>query len=62
MADDDNNIIRLPQIGQLDDLDAELAKLNAGRRQLGHFTLAGRTPVKVETLKAWVEEVARDRG
>ena len=59
MAGDDDNIIRLPQIGQLDDLDAELEKLHAGRRQLGHYTLAGRTPVKVETLKAWVEEVAR---
>ena len=62
MAGDDDNIIRFPPIEQfdnLDDLDAELEKLHAGRRQLGHHTLAGRTPVKVETLKAWVEEVAR---
>ena len=62
MAGDDDNIIRFPPIEQfdnLDDLDAELEKLHAGRRQLGHYTLAGRTPVKVETLKAWVEEVAQ---
>jgi hypothetical protein len=56
---DDDNIVRFPQIARLDDLDAELEKLDAGRRQLGHYTLAGRTPVKVETLKAWVDEVAR---
>jgi hypothetical protein len=29
------------------------------RKQLGHYTLAGHTPVKVETLKAWAEEMAR---
>ena len=57
MADDDN-VLRFPHIERVD-LDAELEKLHAGRRQLGHYTLAGRAPVKVETLKAWVEEVAR---
>ena len=31
-------------------------------KKLGHYTLVDREPVKLETLKAWVEEVARDRG
>ena len=28
-------------------------------KKLGHYTLVDREPVKLETLKAWVEEVAR---
>jgi hypothetical protein len=28
-------------------------------KELGHYTLVDREPVKLETLKAWVEEVAR---
>jgi hypothetical protein len=59
MADDDN-VLRFPHIERVD-FDAELAKLHArlGHKQLGHYTLAGRTPVKVETLKGWAEEMAR---
>jgi hypothetical protein len=52
MADDDN-IIRLPH--------AELEKLHAllGRKQLGQYALVNRGPVKLETLKAWMEEMTR---
>jgi hypothetical protein len=59
MADD--NVIRFPQIERLDELDAELQKLHErlGCKQLCHYTLVDREPVEVETLKAWVYEVAR---
>jgi len=59
---DDHDVIRFPHCAQrVDDLDAELAKLEAqlGASRMRFSKLDGHIPIRVETLKAWADEVAR---
>jgi hypothetical protein len=62
MADD--KVIPFPH--RRDDDEATIAKLQAqlvaldeSSSRLRHYKLDGRTPVRVETLKAWTDEVVR---
>jgi hypothetical protein len=62
MTDDHDNVIRFPHCARRgDDLDAELAKLEAqlGTSRMRYYKLNGYTPIRVATLNAWVVEVAR---
>jgi hypothetical protein len=62
MTDDHDNVIRFPHCARrVDDLDAELAKLEGllGTTRMRYYKLDGHTPVRVETLKAWADEVAQ---
>ena len=59
---DDHDVIRFPHCARrVDDLDAELAKLEAqlGASHMCFYKLDGHIPIRVETLKAWADEVAR---
>jgi hypothetical protein len=54
MTDDHDNVIRFPHCARrVDDLDAQLAKLE------GLLGTTRHTPIRVETLKAWADEVAQ---
>ena len=62
MTDDHDNVIRFPHCARrVDDLDAELAKLEGllGTTRMRYYKLDGHTPIRVETLKAWADEVAQ---
>ena len=62
MTDDHDNVIRFPHCARrVDDLDAELAKLEVqlGTSRMRFYKLDGNIPIRVETLKAWADEVAR---
>ena len=62
MTDDHDNVIRFPHCARrVDDLDAELAKLEGllGITRMRYYRLDGHTPIRVETLKAWADEVAQ---
>ena len=62
MTDDHGNVIRFPHCARrVDDLDAELAKLEGllGTTRMRYYKLDGHTPIRVETLKAWADEVAQ---
>jgi hypothetical protein len=61
MTDDHDNVIRFPHCARrVDDLDAELAKLEALLGASGrYYKLDGHIPIRVETLKAWADEVAQ---
>ena len=62
MTDNHDNVIRFPYCARrLDDLDAELAKLEGllGTTRMRYYKLDGHTPIRVETLKAWADEVAQ---
>ena len=62
MTDDYDNVIRFPHCARrVDDLDAELAKLEGllGTTRMRYYKLDGHTPIRVETLKAWADEVAQ---
>jgi hypothetical protein len=55
-------VIRFPHCARrVDDLDAELSKLEAqpGTSRMRFYKLDGNIPIRVETLKAWADEVAR---
>jgi hypothetical protein len=59
---DDHDVIRFPHCARrVDDLDAQLAKLEAqlGASRMRFYKLDGHIPIRVETLKAWADEVAR---
>jgi hypothetical protein len=62
MTDDHDNVIRFPHCARrVDDLDAKLAKFEVqlGTNRMRLYKLDGRIPIRVETLKAWLDEVAR---
>ena len=62
MTDDRDNVIRFPHCARrVDDLDAELAKLEGllGTTRMRYYKLDGHTAIRVETLKAWADEVAQ---
>ena len=62
MTDDHDNVIRFPHCARrVDDLDAELAKLEGllGITRMRYYKLDGHIPIRVETLKAWADEVAQ---
>jgi hypothetical protein len=62
MTDDHGNVIRFPHCARrVDDLDAELARLEGllGTTRMRYYKLDGHTPIRVETLKAWADEVAQ---
>jgi hypothetical protein len=62
MTDDHDNVIRFPHCARrVDDLDAQLAKLEGllGTTRMRYYKLDGHTPIRVETLKAWADEVAQ---
>ena len=59
MTDDHDNVIRFPHCARrVDDLDAKLEGL-LGTTRMRYYKLDGHTPVRVETLKAWADEVAQ---
>ena len=63
MTDDHDNVIHFPHCARpVDDLDAELAKLEGllGTTRMRYYKLDGHTPIRVETLKAWADEVAQN--
>jgi hypothetical protein len=62
MTDDHDNVIRFPHCAwRVDDIDGQLAKLEAliGTTRMRYYKLDGHIPVRVETLKAWADEVAQ---
>ena len=61
MTDDHDNVIRSTLRRESDDLDAELAKLEGllGITRMRYYMLDGHIPIRVETLKAWADEVAQ---
>jgi hypothetical protein len=62
MRDNHDNLIRVPHCARrVDDLDAELAKLEEqlGTSRMRFYKFDGHIPIRIETLKAWADEVAR---
>ena len=62
MTDDYDNVIRFPHCARrVDGLDTKLAQFEVqlGTNRMRLYKLDGHTPIRVETLKAWADEVAR---
>ena len=62
MTNDHDNVIRFPHCARrVDDIDGQLAKLEAliGTTRMRYYKLDGHTPIRIETLKAWADEVAQ---